>query len=70
MKTRQLKNTIIIILISIAMVFGIQYFTQKMPVEYIPGSYYGVAKGMTKDIWVKALLNEEEATLPLQPQRT
>lgn len=54
MKTRQLKNTIIIILISIAMVFGIQYFTQKMPVEYIPGSYYGVAKGMTKDIWVKA----------------
>ena len=55
----QLRNTVIILLLSIALVFGIKAATKKEVLSYEPGTYYGVATGNSDGLWVKVELTED-----------
>ena len=55
----QLKNTFIMLVISIALVFGIGAATKKEVLHYEPGTYYGTATGNSEGLWVKVELTED-----------
>ncbi len=55
----QLRNTLIILVLSVALVFGIKGLTKQEPVSYTPGTYYGVATGNSDGLWVKVTVTED-----------
>ncbi|MBR0416315.1 MAG: FMN-binding protein [Firmicutes bacterium] len=55
----QLRNTFIILVISIALVFGIGAATKKEALSYTPGTYYGTATGNAEGLWVKVDFSED-----------
>ena len=55
----QLKNTAIMLIVAIALVFGISAVTKPEPVSYNPGTYYGTATGMHEGLWVKVDVSED-----------
>ncbi len=56
----QLRNTLIILLISVALVFGIRTVTKKEPLTFTPGTYYGTATGNADGLWVKVVVTEDK----------
>lgn len=44
------------------MIVAMQFLTQKVPVSYSPGEYYGHASGMADEIWVKVSFSDSEIT--------
>jgi len=57
MKKIQIRDTIIMIIISVALVFGIGAVTAKEPISYTEGTYYAVAKGNADGLYVKVEVN-------------
>ena len=55
----QLKNTLIMLVLSLALVFGISAATKKEVLTYTPGIYYGTAAGNSEGIWVEVELTED-----------
>ena len=56
----QLRNTIIILALSIALVFGIKVLTKEEPLVFTPGTYYGTATGNAEGLWVKVVVTEDK----------
>ena len=56
----QLRNTLIILLISVALVFGISAVTKEEPLTFTPGTYYGTATGNADGLWVKVVVTEDK----------
>ena len=56
----QLRNTLIILVLSIALVFGIKFATKQEPLSFTPGEYYGTATGNSEGLWVKVTVTEDK----------
>lgn len=55
----QLRNTLIMVVLAVALVFGIGAATKKEVLKYTPGDYYGVATGKEEGLWVKVTVTED-----------
>ncbi len=56
---KQLINTLIILALSVALVFGISVLTKEEALVYTPGTYYGTATGNAEGLWVEVVLTED-----------
>ena len=57
---KQIINSVIMLALSIALVFGIGVATKKEVLSYTPGTYYGTATGNAEGLWVKVDLTEDK----------
>ena len=56
---KQLINTLIMLVLSVALVFGIGAATKKEVLSYTPGTYYGTATGNSDGLWVEVVMTED-----------